>query len=92
MQRCNQRDNAVQVSNSTDGDDFLQGRLKNGTRAVSGNLGCDTPLASVRGAAVPRVAAVLRLLVEQEQRIIQEIESLSATRYVALTEVQGVAA
>tara|TARA_B100000315_G_C14503801_1_gene553599 strand:+ start:186 stop:1301 length:1116 start_codon:yes stop_codon:yes gene_type:complete len=51
----------------------------------------DAPLAVVRGAAVRRVAAVLRLVLEQEQQITREIESLSATRYAALTEIQGVA-
>ena len=50
----------------------------------------DTPLASVRGAAVRRVASVLRLLLEQQQQITEEIESLSGTRYDALTEIQGV--
>ena len=51
----------------------------------------DTPLASVRGAAVRRVAAMLRLVLEQQQQITGEIESLSGTRYGALTEIQGVA-
>ena len=51
----------------------------------------DTPLAAVRGAAVRRVAAVLRLVLEQQQQITREIKSLSATRYGALTEIQGVA-
>ena len=51
----------------------------------------DTPLASVRGAAVRRVASLLRLVLEQHQQITGEIESLSGTRYGALTEIQGVA-
>ncbi len=51
----------------------------------------DTPLASVRGAAVRRVASALRLVLEQQQQITGEIESLSGTRYGALTEIQGVA-
>ena len=51
----------------------------------------DTPLAPVRGASVRRVAAVLRLVLEQEQQITREIETLSETRYAALTEIQGVA-
>ena len=46
----------------------------------------DTPLSSVRGAAVRRVAAVLRLIMEQGQQVTREIESLSVTRYGALTE------
>ncbi len=51
----------------------------------------DTPLASARGAAVRRVASLLRLVLEQQQQITEEIESLSGTRYGALTEIQGVA-
>ncbi len=51
----------------------------------------DTPLAVVRGAAVRRVAAVLRLVLEQEEQLTREIESISGTRYGALTEIQGVA-
>lgn len=51
----------------------------------------DTPLPSVRVAAVRRVASLLRLVLEQHQQITGEIESLSGTRYGALTEIQGVA-
>ena len=43
------------------------------------------------GAAVRRVASVLRLVLEQHQQITREIESLSGARYGALTEIQGVA-
>jgi transposase len=51
----------------------------------------NTPLVLVRAAAVRRVASVLRLVLEQKQQITREIESLSETRYAALTEIQGVA-
>ena len=51
----------------------------------------DNSLAGARVAAVRRVAAVLRLVLEQEQQLTREIESISGTRYGALTEIQGVA-
>ncbi len=51
----------------------------------------DSPVAGARVAAVRRVAAVLRLLLEQEQQLTREIESLSGAHYGALTEIQGVA-
>ena len=51
----------------------------------------DSPLASVRGAAGRRVASLLPLVLEQHQQITREIESLSGTRYGALTDIQDVA-